>query len=522
MVDKKNKSDPTAAEHDAMASRRTFIKQVGGGVALLSTMSLPAFGGALGPVLGRKKVLVLGAGAAGLSAALALKKRGHKVVVIEYQNRIGGRLWSKQLPYGDQCTELGAGHFSGNMPLVNSLVFDRYNLETYSLNDGFTRYLMDGYEGNASEIASWPQQWGLKRSERNATLSTTLARYLLKSGIEDISSVLLPSWPSAVDIVTYGDKSVAQVLKEQGCSDGFLRLLDVHLGAPISNGDFLTGASSLAYFFNEKGFYRVKGGNDQIATRMAEEFGLDSIVLNAPVVAIHQTRARVRVTVSDGRVFWADKVVSTIPFKVLNEVAVYPAWSAGKSNMFSGMTWLDAFKGVIQLPYAASATAPQWEDVGNYGWPMAASDQKWNRIMDITGNDPGGYGDAFFYVYTEQRLAQLKAINASTNKDYIVARTQLLLDQFDTTPGLTNNLININNVVAKDSILWSDVDNNVPWIKSGFATGIKPWMRQEWSKPERHIHFAGDFTSYKSGWVEGALESGLRAAAEIDPRAISF
>lgn len=255
---------------------------------------------------------------------------------------------------------------------------------------------------------------------------------------------------------------------------------------------------------------------------MAEEFGLDSIVLNAPVVAIHQTRARVRVTVSDGRVFWADKVVSTIPFKVLNEVAVYPAWSAGKSNMFSGMTWLDAFKGVIQLPYATSATAPQWEDVGNYGWPMAASDQKWNRIMDITGNDPGGYGDAFFYVYTEQRLAQLKAINASTNKDYIVARTQLLLDQFDTTPGLTNNLININNVVTKDSILWSDVDNNVPWIKSGFATGIKPWMRQEWSKPERHIHFAGDFTSYKSGWVEGALESGLRAAAEIDPRAISF
>ena len=505
-----------------MTSRRNFIKQAGGAIALLSTMSLPALGGTVAPVLGRKKVLVLGAGAAGLSAALALKTRGHKVVVIEYQNRIGGRLWSKQLGYGNQCTELGAGHFSGNMPLVNSLVFDRYNLETYSLNDGFTRYLMDGYEGNAAEISSWPQQWGLSRSERNATLSTSLARYLLKSGIEDISSVLQPSWPDSSAIKRYGEKTVGQVLSEQGCSYGFLKLLDVHLGAPITAGDFLTGASSLAYFFNEKGFYRVQGGNDQITTCMAEEFGLDSIILDAPVVAIHQTKARVRVTVSDGRFFWADKVVSTIPFKVLNEVGVYPAWSAGKTKMFSEMTWLDAFKGVIQIPYAAGSSAPQWEDVGNYGWPMAASDQKWNRVMDITGNDPGGYGDAFFYVYTEQRLAQIKSINAATNKDYIVARTQLLLDQFNSTPGLTNNLININNVVTKDSILWSDVDNNVPWIKSGFAAGIKPWMRTEWSKPERHIHFAGDFTSFKSGWVEGALESGLRAAAEIDARAVSF
>lgn len=504
-----------------MTSRRAFIKQVGGGVSLVSGLSLSPFGGTRGSVLaGKKKVLVLGAGAAGLSAALALKKCGHKVTIIEYQNRIGGRLWSKTLPYGGQCTELGAGHFMGNMPLVNSLVFGRYSLETYSLNDGVTRYFMDGCEGNSDDIYSWPKQWGLNQSETNATLATTLTRYLLKSGIEDISRVLLPGWPSAVDIARYEDKSVAQVLKEQGCSDGFLRLLDVHSGSPVSNGGFLKGVVSLAYFFNQKGFYRIKGGNDQLAIRMAEEFGLGSIVLDAPVVAIHQTRARVRVTVSDGRTFWADKVVSTIPFKVLNEVSVNPAWSAGKQKMFSEMTWLDVFKGVIQVPFASGA--PQWEDAGNYGWPMVASDQKWNRIMDITGNDPSGYGDAFFYVYTDQRLGQIKAINRFNNEDYIVARTQLLLDQFDVTPGLTNNLINVSNVVTKDSILWSEVDNNVPWIKSGVATGLKPWMRQECSKPERHVHFAGDFTSYKSGWVEGALESGLRAAAEIDQRAVSF
>lgn len=39
----------------------------------------------------------------------------------------------------------------------------------------------------------------------------------------------------------------------------------------------------------------------------------------------------------------------------------------------------------------------------------------------------------------------------------------------------------------------------------------------EWAKPEGRIHFVGDFTTMKTGWVEGAIESGLRAARQIDP-----
>jgi monoamine oxidase/UDP-galactopyranose mutase len=42
-------------------------------------------------------------------------------------------------------------------------------------------------------------------------------------------------------------------------------------------------------------------------------------------------------------------------------------------------------------------------------------------------------------------------------------------------------------------------------------------MIQEWSRPEGRLHFAGDFTTMKSGWVEGAIESGLRAARAVDP-----
>ncbi len=44
-------------------------------------------------------------------------------------------------------------------------------------------------------------------------------------------------------------------------------------------------------------------------------------------------------------------------------------------------------------------------------------------------------------------------------------------------------------------------------------------MIEEWTRPEDHLHFAGDWTTMKSGWVEGAIESGLRAARKIDPAA---
>src|SRR5271169_5283789 len=50
-------------------------------------------------------VLILGAGLAGMTAALELRKAGYKVQILEFNNRAGGRNWT--LRGGDSCTELG-------------------------------------------------------------------------------------------------------------------------------------------------------------------------------------------------------------------------------------------------------------------------------------------------------------------------------------------------------------------------------------------------------------------------------
>src|SRR6202022_1304371 len=50
-------------------------------------------------------LLVLGAGLAGMTAALELRKAGYKVQILEFNSRPGGRNWT--LRGGDSFTELG-------------------------------------------------------------------------------------------------------------------------------------------------------------------------------------------------------------------------------------------------------------------------------------------------------------------------------------------------------------------------------------------------------------------------------
>jgi monoamine oxidase len=52
-------------------------------------------------------VIVIGAGFAGVAAARDLTEAGHRVVVLEARDRIGGRTWYRQIPGTDVRAEYG-------------------------------------------------------------------------------------------------------------------------------------------------------------------------------------------------------------------------------------------------------------------------------------------------------------------------------------------------------------------------------------------------------------------------------
>lgn len=437
------------------------------------------------------QVLVLGAGMAGLTAALALHRRGHEVTVIEYQNRVGGRLYSIPLSAG-QFSEAGAGHFRANMAQLLQYVL-RFDLPIISMNDGLTRYLVDGLYGDGSNLGAWP--WDLPQRERNLTIATTLSRYLMLSDL-DHESVIANDWPDPETLKRLDPLTLGDLIRHAGGSEMFFKLLSAH-GGRFIDAPALMIQADLAYHFGEQALFRIAGGNQRLPQAMAGELG-ERVVLDAPVVLIDHTGPKVRVVTRNGREFTGDAVVSTIPFSVLPEVDVRPAWSAGKKRMIESMAWGTAIKLVVET------RSPVWLTKGAHGWPMAGSDRPWERLIDITGNEPGGHGNAFFYL-NGPNAAAYRAMPAATRE-----REMLALFEAD-MPGM------LGEVIHTQSFDWVDQ----PWIKGSW--GIVPpgagWMIDEWTRPEGRLHFAGDFTSFKTGWVEGAIESGLRAAQQIDPLA---
>ncbi|HEY0727212.1 MAG TPA: FAD-dependent oxidoreductase, partial [Pyrinomonadaceae bacterium] len=122
-----------------------------------------------------KKVLVLGAGMAGLVATYELTQLGHDVTVLEARTRPGGRVHTLREPFSDGLyAEEGAARIPDNheltlkyvkqfaLPLepfypsrLNAVRFDRGSREEVSI-EGYTQAMTENYGG---ELGDGPERW---------------------------------------------------------------------------------------------------------------------------------------------------------------------------------------------------------------------------------------------------------------------------------------------------------------------------------------------------------------------------
>jgi len=473
-------------------SRRDFLEKAGLTTGILVGTPFIRAARASDPPPKAKRVLVLGAGMSGLTAALALHRRGHHVEVIEYQKRVGGRLLSVALKDG-QFTEAGGGHFRTNMPLVCGYL-EKYKLPLISMNDGTPRYHVDDKVADGSLMKPWP--WAMHANERNVELSSLLASYLVRAGI-NLNTVLDSAWPDPATLAKYDKVALKGLLQSLGASEAFIKLVDAHSAEATVDTAVLALLPDFAYHFADRNLFRIAGGNDRLPKVMAEVLG-KRVNLDSPVVSIKQTATQASVKTKDGREWIGDAIISTIPFPVLRELQVEPKLSPRKQELIEKLGWSPVVKVYVQ-----TKTAP-WLQQGVRGWPMAASDRPWERVVDITGNEPGGHGNVFFYM-TGKNAEHYRSRPKETRAHEVLAQFR------EDLPGL------LDDVIEMGEFSWPDQ----PWIKAAFADLPLGggWMIKEWQTPEGRLHFAGDFTTLKSGWVEGAIESGLRAARQIDPGA---
>jgi monoamine oxidase len=467
-------------------SRRTALAALGAGSFALATRSMAANA----PRRLDADVIVIGAGLAGLQAAILLQDEGARVVVVEARERVGGRVHTlDHLPGRPESggTEVGSGYARtlAMIDRVGGLPMHRW-ADTVQL-----QFALD-VNGQLMSAAQWDAAAvnDLPASERRSTGTGPFA----------LSQTTLPSPSPLPDLDSWLDPKHAaldipldQYLRGRGVSDAAIR----HLDSIVSTD----GARSLSALWQLRSA-RVSpqmGSIDSLRTisagmsRLPEAMrGLlrGEVLLGSPVAAIRDRGGHIEVVTQSRRRLRASRVVCTVPLPVLRNIAIEPVLPPLQREAIQRIPYTRGLSVFFQVD------APYWDKDG----------------LPASTLSTGGLGRVFRYSYSGghylwnfragasargyERLTEVEA-GARALREFIAARPSV------------DGAIKPVAVVNWDRDPW--MRGHLPYRAPGQIVRYGDMLRQVHGR----VHFAGDHTAVLMTGMEGAMESGERVAVEI-------
>ena len=289
-----------------------------------------------------KKVLILGAGLAGLVAGYELNKAGHDVTILEAQLRPGGRVQTLREPFSDGLyTEAGAARIPDNHDLTLHYVKHfGLTLVPFFPNKQAMVFLIGGKRIKGKSWADLDLSrvaLDLTAEERRRGMSGLLQKYL-GDALNDIGDPSASGWPSS-SAKKYDSTTMAEFLKERGASSGAIELLEYpYASAEDDPVSLLWNLRDNWYPLRETTRYKIDGGNDKLPRTFAEKLK-EKIHYGSPAVRIEQDSNRVRaIVVRSGmrKTFEADRLICAVPFPPLRRVEVHPAFFRAKAESHRG------------------------------------------------------------------------------------------------------------------------------------------------------------------------------------------
>lgn len=414
------------------------------------------------------RVIVVGAGAAGLYAAYLLQQRGADVTLLEAGSVYGGRV-RPLTGFSDFTIELGAEVIHGERSIWYDLVqqsgaaFATGGTEDYIRLDNQTRPF--------SEV------------ENDADIRR----------VEEIANGL--------DDYTGGDITAEQYLLQTGMPQRVMHYANVVLGNEFGTSNSRLGIKGVA-----EGDKLWTAGDRDIMLRnqsflsileRAVQPVLDRVRLNTRVVNINHTGNTITLTDQNGATYTADKVVVTVPLTVLRDgdITFNPPLDTAKTNACQRIGMGAGMKVFLQF--------------ANRFWPADTQFIYSDGIVPVYW--PAGIGG---------RSAANNVLTAfvhGENAEFLIAQGNNLVNT------ILQDLDNLFGAGAATGTLQNA--RVMDWTAEPYIRGVYSYpvpggdgARELLAAPVNNkLFFAGEATHTAGHFatLHGALETGMRAAVEI-------
>lgn len=438
-------------------------------------------------------VVVVGAGYAGLAAARELHASGVDVRVLEAQDRVGGRVLTVTSRAGSAVDLGGAwvghGHdcFAAVVAASGAGTFASPRQGRPLVGDGGRLRVWRGRLPPVGPLTTGLVALAAVRLHRAAASVDPLEPWSSPAA-SSLDSMTVGSWLHRWLPPGRARRLVGAVLSESVCADvGEVSML-WFLAA-------LRGSGGLASVFGGDGGAQqdlVVGGAGAPAGWMASTLG-ERVRLSSPAERIEVADGKVTVTAPTGRVR-CDRVVMAVPPLPARRVL-------DRSGLEPGLRhWLDNASMGSVLKIVAVYDRPFWREAGLSG-ELLRPDGPLPSVFDTS--PPGGPGHLTALVAAGHARALGRLMPAERRRIALSELVRCFGPRAERPLDLLER--------------WWDED---PWAGGGYGAFARPGVltavRDAGRTPSGPIHLAGSDTSTEyPGYVEGALRSGQRAAAEV-------